>query len=736
MSSMTRHLVLFSLLAPGVCLAQSQFLLRVQQGSNVIQVPNGSTLSVSSPAPGTARTIQLLITYVGNTSVAFPEGATFLGSRDFSSPGGLQASSLRPNQTTTVEIAFKPSGTAQALAQVEVAFTEGAPPPAAPETPPGEPTRGRLLLSLSGGVPVYSLQYIVGAAGNTIVLPPDGQISFPDTVIHASTPAAIGILNRGAGTGAVSSVSISGEAFSFANLPAVPAALAPAGSFIFQILYLPRRTGGDSGTLRIDFDGGVVQIYRLSGRGISSPLSYEIVRPGSTGTAIQPGETIQFAQTSIGQSTKLQLRFTNVSSLDFTSTVLTTTGAPFALADTGFLPLTLPPGASGSVSVVFSPSAPGLITGALRIGNDVFNLSGEALGPLLSFSYRPLPSSVSTAVEPAGLVVLPGAAVGRSSAAEFVISNSGNAEALLSTIGVAAGSDVFKTSDLPPLPFVLQPQSSVSVRVQFLPNMTGLASGTLRVDSTSFSLTGSGEPAVLLSGYTISGPSQAAPLEQPAVSLTLGQPYPIPVNGTLNLLVSSTYSVDPSVQFSTGGRTVNFTIPANSTRAVFPNASSEIQFQTGSVASTFTVVPSFATAAGLNLTPESPSVLRFSMPESAPKILGLQVAERGSTTLTLRVLGVSTTRSLGKLEVRFTAAAGFNVPNLQFSMDLTGPSSVWFNSPASQTFGGQFTLDVQFQLATSDRGTEAVPPTLALESASVVITNSTGSSNTATVALR
>jgi hypothetical protein len=114
----------------------------------------------------------------------------------------------------------------------------------------------------------------------------------------------------------------------------------------------------------------------------------------------------------------------------------------------------------------------------------------------------------------------------------------------------------------------------------------------------------------------------------------------------------------------------------------------------------------------------------------------LQVAERGSTTLTLRVLGVSTTRTLGKMEVRFTAAPGFNVPNLQFSLDLTGPSSVWFNSPASQTFGGQFTLDVQFQLATSDRGTEAVPPTLALESASVVISSPAGNSNSATVALR
>lgn len=386
MKSINGRLVCLSLLASSVCFSQSQFLLRVQQGSNVFQAPNGSTLSVSAPAPGTARSIQLLITYVGNTSVTFPEGATFLGSPDFSSPGGLQSPSLRPNQTTGIDVVYTPSSTAQALAQIEIGFTEAPPPPATPETPVGQPVRGRLMLALSGGVPVYSMQYVIGTAGNTVVLPPDGQMQFPDTVVNTATTAAVGVLNRGAGNGAVTAVSLSGDAFSLAALPALPAALAPAGGFVFQLVYLPRRIGGDSGTLRIVFDGGVTQSYRLGGRGISSPLSYEIVRPGSAGAAILPNESITFAQTPLGQTAKLQVRFTNVSGTDFTSSVLTTTGAPFSLTDLPFLPLNLPPGATGSVSVVFSPTTPGSASGALRIGNDVFNLSAESLGPLLSFS--------------------------------------------------------------------------------------------------------------------------------------------------------------------------------------------------------------------------------------------------------------------------------------------------------------------------------------------------------------
>jgi hypothetical protein len=88
------------------------------------------------------------------------------------------------------------------------------------------------------------------------------------------------------------------------------------------------------------------------------------------------------------------------------------------------------------------------------------------------------------------------------------------------------------------------------------------------------------------------------------------------------------------------------------------------------------------------------------------------------------------------MDVHFTAAPGFNVPTLDFSLDLAGAAAVWFNSTASQAFGGQFSLDVQFQLATSDRGTGAIPPTQALDSVNVTLTSPSGNSNTVTVGLR
>ena len=389
---------------------------------------------------------------------------------------------MGPNQTATIGVVYTPSNATPALAQLELGFSEAPAPPATPETPPGQATSGRLSLSLAGGVPVYSLQYAVGSTGNTIALPPDGQLSFPDTVTNSSSIAAVAVQNRGAGTGSVVSVSLSGGAFTLAALPALPAGLASAGSFPFQIVFLPRDAGSDTGTLSIVFDGGVTQTYQLSGRGISSQLSYELIGPGSDLRPVRPNQTISFPGTTVGQTSTIQIRFTNVSGSDFTVSALSTTGGPFTLTNLPLLPLALAPGAFGMTTVSFTPTLPERLSGGLRIGNDSFNLVGEGIGPRLSFSYRGLPSSTTIAVEPQGQVTAPSVSVGRSSTVEFTVQNLGNAAAALNSVGVSAGGDVFKTSGLPPLPLTLQPQASVSFSLQFLPNNTGFATGSLRID--------------------------------------------------------------------------------------------------------------------------------------------------------------------------------------------------------------------------------------------------------------
>ena len=51
---------------------------------------------------------------------------------------------------------------------------------------------------------------------------------------------------------------------------------------------------------------------------------------------------------------------------------------------------------------------------------------------------------------------------------------------------------------------------------------------------------------------------------------------------------------------------VNFTVPANTTEALFTNNATTVRLQTGTVAGTLKVIPSFATDGGYDLTPSAP----------------------------------------------------------------------------------------------------------------------------------
>ena len=62
---------------------------------------------------------------------------------------------------------------------------------------------------------------------------------------------------------------------------------------------------------------------------------------------------------------------------------------------------------------------------------------------------------------------------------------------------------------------------------------------------------------------------------QPAFSVSLAASYPVQLTGQIVMTFTADGSVgidDPTVQFASGGRTVNFTIPAGSTTGVFSTA--------------------------------------------------------------------------------------------------------------------------------------------------------------------
>ena len=166
---------------------------------------------------------------------------------------------------------------------------------------------------------------------------------------------------------------------------------------------------------------------------------------------------------------------------------------------------------------------------------------------------------------------------------------------------------------------------------------------------------------------------------------------------------------------------------ANSTSADFVGQGSKILLQTGTVAETVTLTPSFQTPAGVDVTPASPATLQFTIASSAPVLESIQITNAAASSFTLLIVGYSTSRSLGSLNVTFNPASGFNLATTTFPYDLSQVGALWFQSATAQSFGGQFEVTIPFNLSGSVASGETLLQAIA--SVSATISNSVGTSN-------
>jgi hypothetical protein len=201
--------------------------------------------------------------------------------------------------------------------------------------------------------------------------------------------------------------------------------------------------------------------------------------------------------------------------------------------------------------------------------------------------------------------------------------------------------------------------------------------------------------------------------QQLTVDLNLASGYPFPLTGQVSMNFVPDPAIgadDPAVQFSTGGRSVSFTIPANATQPASP-----IAFQTGSVAGTIELRVTLSGSADLSRS--------IRIARSAPAIRNLTVV-RNATGFELRLTGLSNSRELTRATVRF---AGTGLDTTEVNIGLADVASGWYKSAASAPFGGQFSLVLPFTVQGS---------LTAIESATLTVSNSEGGSAPLSVALR
>jgi hypothetical protein len=696
------------------------FSFRFQQGQNVTVVSDGATLLLPADAVGQAVTGTLQITYRGAVGAQVTVNSSDLtGSLDFSTSGLSESFNIIGGNTVSAGIRYTATSGNRQTSRLVVSYTEGR-------------VTNSFSFTLVGTAPDFAFS-ATPAGGNTQPITTGQTIAFPQTAIDSTAVASLLITNRGSGPGPLTAISVTGAAYQLVGAPLAGTIVEAGREVRVGIAFTPRQADVSRGTMSVELPDRRVT-FNLEGSGTTAQFFYELIQ--ETGTrAFEPEGTVALPDTTVNERSTVTIRVRNGGNADGRITAIGASGTGITVADLPPLPITLAPGNRFTFTVTFAPTQAGRVAGRLRIGNDQFDLTGTGLGSVLSYAY--IAGSVNTTVQNAGSVNFVTTPVGRNSALQFQISNTGTASGSVTSISITTANPVFELTGLPNLPLTLQPGASATFGVRFVPTALGPASATLRVDSQTFTLNGVGTNPAPLPSYSFTGASGTLePLAQPAISLTLAEAYPLALTGTVTLSFNSdVFANDPSVQFAAGGRTVNFTIPANSRQAIFPNNATSVRLQAGTVAGTLSLSPTFTTEGGINLTPTRPDTLNLTVAPAAPVLLSVAVASRTSTTVNLLVTGYATSRSITQMDLTFTPISGETVNQQRITLPVEAPFLAWYQSTASQAFGSLFSATVPLTISGEVNAT-LTGLSDAIQSVSVTIANRNGTSAARSINLR
>jgi hypothetical protein len=247
--------------------------------------------------------------------------------------------------------------------------------------------------------------------------------------------------------------------------------------------------------------------------------------------------------------------------------------------------------------------------------------------------------------------------------------------------------------------------------------LTAKGTSTITVaDPNGVAVTGSQTFTIIAQDAVATASAKATVNAGESASLTLTvNPYPVALTATLDLKFTPdppNTVVDPTVVFSNNKTTETIQIPANSTAAIPP-----VDFSTGSTAGTITLTITL-TADGADVTPATLTPVVVAVPAAAPVITSATLSSSG-TTLTVAILGLSSTREMSQATFHFTAAAGQSLTTTDLTVDLTSAFGGWYSSAASDRFGTTFLYTQLFTLSSDASSVGSV---------SVTLTNSQGTS--------
>ncbi len=711
-------LTLCTLLSPrAIPQLSPPFTITVRTATKVTEVLPGGTAAIEASAIGRPALATFTYTYTGRETANIT-AIDLTGSTDFSLSSPQPSFTLRPGQSFGVNVQYLPRSGTEVTGAVRISYTEGL-------------RAVSLIVNMAGRSPEFTLSH-TPQGGNATQVPFGGTLMLPDTNPGATSTSAVVLTNRGTAPGVVNGVSVTGLGYEVTGVPLLPAEVKAGAALSFTLNFAPEQLGLHTGSLSVQLVDRT-ETFALEGLAKGPSYAYEFIRDSEV-RPVQPDQVITMPDTLVNHTTSFLVRVRNAGNDEGEIAAISATGAGYSVTDLPILPAKLAAGGSVLFTLNFNPTQAGRFVGRLNVGADQFDLVGSGVGSLLKFTLA-IGGSITPLEDKAKITFLP-AAVGATSSATLTLTNSGTSEATVTSVTLGQADKVFALRDLPPLPLNLAPGASASFALDFTPLAEGTATNTLFVDTVSFTLSGAGTAPSRLPDYRFEGASGAqAPRSQPALGLTLSSPYPLPLKGSLKLeFASAGFSNDPSVQFSTGGRTVDFQIPANQLQAIFANQTTQVRVQTGTVAGTITITPTFSTEGGADLTPDPPAPVVLTVPESAPVVLSAAISARTASSLTLQITGFSTTRSVTEMNLQFTPVAGRSISTTSLTVNVDASFAAWYQSPQSTQFGSQFTATVP--LTFSGQAPEGLTLVGTIQSITVTLSNARGTSAPVTVNLQ
>ena len=423
----------------------------------------------------------------------------------------------------------------------------------------------------------------------------------------------------------IGGISVSGNFAQTSTCPISPATLAPNTGCTISVTFTPTATGSLSGTLTVNDNAS------------NSPQTAQLTGTGALAVSLTNASLSFGTQVISATSAAKTVTLKNNQTVPLTIAGISDTGNFAQTSTCPLSPSTLGSGATCAISVTFTPTALGSLSGTLTINDNAPNspqttlLSGTGVAPATL-----TPSSLAFGSQ----------AVGTTTAMKNLTLQN-NQTAPLTIAGISTTGNFAQTSTCPLSPSTLGAGTSCAISVTFTPTALGYQAGTLTVsDNASNSpqtaqLSGTGTVPVTLSSSSLAFGNQAVGTTSAATVVTLqkSQTVPLTITGistTGNFAQTSNCPLSPS----TLGAGTSCAISVNFTPAA-----------TGSVTGTLTVSdnasnsPQTAQLSGTGTTPValSASSLAFGNQAMGTTSAVTVVTLQNNQTAPLTIAGISTT---------------------------------------------------------------------------------------------